>query len=195
MAFEYARSQRAMGSALGWWDIDELVWAHKGDLLSVEERSELIGWLEYGLDVHANIEDPQQFDPHQAQAAADRLVRWYEKLGHPEKAIAAIKKAGVAFEQIAEKANALTATAWLEELSQRYHRAKLLDCAARVDATIKARSDEAEQSMVRQEASIEVDAKEVDQWLDQLVSESLEVTLGRMAVNLMSREVDLCRSF
>lgn len=187
-AFDQGRKQRAAGESGYWWRLDNIVRDRKGLELTDAERSELVSWLEEALEIHADIGDEKRFDPHQAQMAADRLRRWHDKLGRPELGIAAIKKAGSAFEAIAAKTNALTATAWLQDLSTRYRHAKLMEDAARVDAAIKARSEEAEASMSRHEIKIEVPQAEIEEWLDALLQDSLEMSLGRIAVHMMTGE-------
>ena len=187
-AFVYCRTQRKGDRTGYWWSIDNMLWDRKGMVLTDSERLELIGWLQNALDIHADMNDPKHFDPHQAKDAADRLCRWYKKLGDPEQAVSFIKKAGDAFEKMAEKSNALTAIAWLEGLSRRYRQERLLEDVARVDAAIKARSEEAEQSMVSHEVSLEITKEEMDQWLDELLADSLQHSLGRIAVNLMHSE-------
>lgn len=187
-AFDHARRQRATGKSGYWWQLDNMVWERKGLSMSEQERDDLIAWLDEALATHSDIADEKRFDPHQSQMAADRLRRWHDKLGHPEQGIEAIRKAGAAFEAIAAKTNALTATAWLQDLSARYRQAKLMGDAARVDAAIKVRSAEAEESMTRHEVKIEISKEQMDQWLDALTKDSLELSLGRIAVHLMTSE-------
>jgi hypothetical protein len=184
-AYKYCRDQRAAGKSGYWWHLDSMVWDRKGLPLREEERDELLTWLQEALDVHSDIDDPERFDPHQAQDAADRLQRWHDKLGHRDQGVAAIKQAGLAFEGMGVRTNALTAIAWLEDLSVRYRRVHLMDDVARVDAMIKARSHEAEQSMTRHEITFEIPKTELDRWLDELLVHSLERSLGRIAVQLM----------
>lgn len=190
-AFEQGRRQRAAGESGYWWRLDNMVWDGKGLELTEAERAEIVSWLDEALEMHSDIGDQNRFDPHQAQMAADRLRRWHDKLGHPERGISAIKKAGAAFEAIAAKTNALTATTWLQDLSARYRHAKLMEDAARVDAAIKARSDEAKASMTRHEVKIEVPKDKIEQWLEALLEDSLEMSLGRIAVQMMTDESKL----
>ncbi len=187
-AFEQGRRQRAAGESGYWWRLDNMVWDRKGLDLTAAERAEIISWLDEALEIHSDIYNEKHFDPHQAQMAADRLRRWHDKLGHPERGISVIKKAGAAFEAIAAKTNALTATAWLQDLSARYRHATLMEDAARVDAAIKARSQEVEASMTRHEVKVEVPQDKMDQWLDVLLKDSLEMSLGRIAVHMMTDE-------
>lgn len=190
-SFEYCRKQRAAGMSGYWWNLDNMLWDRKGVALTEAQRDELIGWLQEALDVHADISDPRLFDPHQARDAADRLLRWSKKIGEPARGIAAIKKAGGAFEAMAAQSNALTAAAWLEDLSRGYRQANLMEDAARVDAAIKERAEEAEQSMTRHEIMLEITKEQIDQWLDDLLITSLEFSLSRIAVKLMTSEEQL----
>ena len=158
--------------------------------MSDSERTELIGWLQDALAARSNIDDAELFDPHQALDAADRLCRWHGK-ADAAKGIAAIKTSGAAFEAIAEKATALTAIAWLENLSMRYRVVKLMDDAARVEAAIRARGNVAQQSMKRLEVRFEVPSTEMEAWLEELTAGSLDLSLQRIAVNLMTSEEHL----
>ena len=187
-AFAHYRGSVAKGDAGLWWKLDDLMWDRKKLMLSDADRDELVGWLEAALAIHSDIGDPQRFDPHQSLEAADRLGRWRSKMGTPDLGVAALKTAGAAFEAIAAKANALTAIAWLENMSVRYRGAKLMDDATRVDATIFARGDEAKQAMQRHEVQFEIPARELENWLGGLTAGSLELSLARIAVNLMTSE-------
>ena len=190
-AFALCRKQRAAGKSGYWWNLDNMLWDRKDAAHSDAERDELIGWLQEALDFHADIGDPKQFDPHQAQDAANRLHRWSKKIHDPVRGIEALRKAGAAIEAMAAKSNALTAAAWLEDLSRGYWQAKLPDDAARVDATIKARSEEAKQSMKRHEVKLEISLDEMNKWLDGLLITSLEHSLCRISVHLMTSEEKL----
>lgn len=185
VAFAYVRNQTKTNESRSWWALDNLVWGKKGIDLSNAERNELIGWLEEALKISSNINDPNHFNPHDALSAADLLHRWYGKLKQPDLGIAAIQKAGAAFEKIATNTSALTAIAWLEDLSIRYKNIHQMEDVARVNATIKARSAEVDREMTHHEVKIEISKEELGQWLDSLFTQSLEISLGRIAVNLM----------
>lgn len=185
VAFAYVSNQTKTNESRSWWALDNLVWGKKGLDLSNVERNELIGWLEEALEISSNINYPNHFNPHDALSAADLLHRWYGKLKQPDLGIAAIQKAGAAFEKIATNTNALTAIAWLEDLSIRYKNIRQMEDVARVNATIKARSAEVDGEMAHHEVKIEISKEQLGQWLDSLFMQSLEISLGRIAVNLM----------
>jgi len=190
-AYGYHRAMVASGHPAYWWKLDELMWERKGREFSSEERQELIQWLEDALARHANADDSERFDPHQALDAANRLSRWYRVSGQRDCEVKAIRSAGTAFEQAAPKASALTANAWLENLLVNYRNAGLAEDAARVEAAIRARGGEAEQSLKRYEATIDIKPEELEAWLDEITAGSMELAFGRIAVNCMSKEETL----
>ena len=192
-AFDFNRANRAAGHAFQWWLIDDLAFDRKGLSLTDAERAELLGWLEESLDACADIADPQRFDPHQALQAADRIARWGAKVRKPELGIAALRKAGGAFETFSTQANAMTAIAWLEDLSARYRDNNLAEDASRVDAAILARGDEAHKSMKLVSTTIKVTAEEMEGWLDALTAGSPKLAVGRIAFHLISKPEELRR--
>ncbi len=190
LTFSHQREQMKAGES-SIWQIDNLLWKNRENLtLSDLERSELIDWLEASLAVHANIEDAERFDPHQALSAADRIGRWLAK-SDITRCSAVLQTAGAAFEAIAKKADALTAISWLETLITKYRVANLEVDVARVESSIRARADEAQRSMKQLSVGIEVPQSEMEAWLDELTAGSAELALARIAVNLMTSEATL----
>jgi hypothetical protein len=187
LAISYQRELLRAGDS-NIWQIDDLLWGNSKSLkISDQERSELMGWLNASLVIHSNIEDSQRFDPHQALNAAERIGRWLAK-SDPAKCIAVLKTAGAAFETIAQKADALTAISWLETLNAKYRVANLSADAARVESAIRARANEAQQSMKQLSVDINVSKAEMDAWLDNLTAGSADLAFARIAVNLMTSE-------
>lgn len=185
-AFDFNRTNRASGHIDQWWLIDNFVFDRKGLVLTDAERQENIGWLNEALNTCSDLSDRQRFEPHLALQASDRIARWAQKAKQPELGIAALKTAASAFEAFAKQTNAMTAIAWLEDLSIRYRQNNLAEDASRVDAEIKARSDEAKQSMRRASAPINVTEEEIEHLLDELTAGSFEQAIGRIAFQLMS---------
>ena len=188
VAYAYHRARVASGHQAYWWKLDDLIWERKARGLSAEERQELIQWLEDALARHSEVGDSERFDPHQALDAANRLSRWYRVSGQRDREIKAIRSAGTAFEDAAPKASALTANAWLESLLVNYRSAGLPEDAARVEAAIRARGGEAEQSLKRFEATINIKPEDLEAWLDEITAGSIELAFGRIVVNCMSKE-------
>ncbi|KQV45117.1 DUF4209 domain-containing protein [Massilia sp. Root335] len=192
-AFDFNRANRAAGHMDQWWLIDDLVFDRKGLTLTEVERSEIAGWLTEALNTCSDLTDRQRFEPHLALQAADRIARWAAKSKQPELGMAALKQAAGAFEAFAKQANAMTATAWLEDLSIRYRQSNLPEDASRVDAEIIARSEEARQSMRLTSVPISVTNEDMECWLDELMADSPKQAIGRIAFHLMSDPDELHR--
>lgn len=190
-AFAYHRARVAAGDPGYWWKLDDILWEHDGIRLSPAEAQDLLGWLDDALGVHANMEDPKRFDPHQALDAADRLARRYQRMGNKALADAAVQLAGRAFEAAAAQAAPLTAMAWLETLLIRYRAADLMDDVARVEGIVRVRGEEAQQSMTRREVRFEIPAEEMEAWIEGLTGVSERLALARIAMNLIAKEDSL----
>lgn len=193
VAFEFNRANHRSGLFSQWWQIDDFAFERKGLALSDAERVEILAWLQGALEAFADVADPKRFDPHHALQAADRLARWAGKLKKPELGVDALRKAGAAFEEFAKCSNAMTAIAWLEDLSVRYRDNGLALDASRVDAAIIERSDEARRSMKRSSVEIDVSDEDMEAWLAALMEGSARLALGRVAFNLVSQPESLRR--
>lgn len=69
------------------WLFDDIAWEQRNALaLAVEEKAAVIAALERTLALNADRANPQRFDPHIAQDAADRLGRWHRQLGEETEA-------------------------------------------------------------------------------------------------------------
>ncbi|MYM28310.1 DUF4209 domain-containing protein [Duganella sp. CY15W] len=183
-AFEFNRVNRAAGFVDQWWLIDDLVFDRKGLTLTDAEQAEMVSWLNDALNTCSDLTDQKRFEPHLALQAADRIGRWAAKAKRPELGVAALKQAAGAFETFAKQTNAMTATAWLEDLSIRYRQHNLAEDASRVDAEIIARSEEVLQSMRLTSVPMSVTEEEMEQWLEELTAESLKQAAGRIAFHL-----------
>jgi len=179
--FAFQRARDKAGDPTFWWRLDDVMAGAKGVIWSESERAEVCNLLRNRLEQASDIAS-KEFDPHAATGAADRLARWVEAA---EKT-SALRTAGAAFEAMAEKSDALVATAWLEDLSRRYRDAKLDVDANRVDGVIRARANEAEASMRKTSASIEIPPAEMQAWLDEIVQGSLEQSLARVSFALLT---------
>jgi hypothetical protein len=163
------------------WSFDNLLWEQRDALaLTPEERSSEIDSLERALARHADPASPQ-FDPHNAQDAADRLRRWREQTGERNEALRAATTAGAAMEQAAKGAAALTAIAWLSEQHARYSRDGNKASAARVEQEIRRRAPEAHGEMKTVSVPFEVSREEVDAWADKVAGNSLQEGLRNFA--------------
>lgn len=180
-AFDFQRARDKAGDSGLWWRLDDIMAGSAKVAWSDAEKAEVCDLLRRRLALASDIAGAE-FDPHAATGAADRLARWVDAA---EK-VSALRTAGAAFEAMAEKADALVATSWLEDLSRRYRDAKLDVDANRVDGVIRARADEVVASMKTASASIEVPPAEIEAWLAEVVQGPLPHGLARVAFAVLN---------
>jgi hypothetical protein len=183
------RKKRNSGETFMWWTPDDLLWERRKAVgLTPAEQQELIQGLEHFLALHADMAKPDGFDPHLARGAADRLSSHYHAMGQADRAREAVARSGKAFEQAAEKADGLVATAWLQDVLERYRQAGMAEDATRVEALVRARSADAAAEMKKIEVPLDIKKEEIDRWLDEITDGTAEQALVRIAVRLTVRE-------
>lgn len=187
--FQFQHSAEASNPAYILWRFDEIAW-NRADALNFSdaEKQCLIDILERGLAHRASLSDKKLFDPHAAMDIADRLRRRRTQRGEKAEAQLAIKTAGAAFEEAAKGADALLASAWLEDLIPRYRNEGLNDDVARIEAAIRSRADEAAGEMKKIEVPLSIPREKLDQWAEQVAGSSPEEAFRRLAAAGLIRE-------
>lgn len=189
-AFTTFRSLAAAGkaTALSHWRFDDIVWTHHLVPLAQWERAEVVDALERELQVRSDISNPAMFDPHAATDMADRLQRWRQQVGEKDDANRAVLQAGQAFEQVSSKASGLLAVSWLEDVLSRYRNAGLRADAARVEQSIRLRSNDAASEMKVASVPISIPADELERWADQVAGSDTSEALSRIAMIGLRKE-------
>lgn len=189
--FAYNRARRADGSLGPWWIIDNVMWDNKGLGVSPAESAELLAWLNGALDLYVDSSDLKSFDPHMALQAAQALMRRH---GKEQRALglAALKKAGAAFESMAAKAHPMLASAWMQSMRLSYRAAGLVEDANRVDLSILARARDASEPKTRAVpvTGLPPDTlpEEDDEMIKLLMGDSAARCLELIAAHLMAPE-------
>jgi hypothetical protein len=187
--FSFYRRQEAGEHHWMWWKFDELVWTHaRAFALTPLERQEAVNLLERVLAACADSSNTKHFDPHNATSAADCLERWRAQTNELADARRAMKTAALAFEEAAKEAGGMTAIAWLEDLIPRYRRAGMLEDAARVEQAIRDRAGDAQAEMKSVETSVEVSPEEMERWVSQFLTGTLDEALTKVAGGFIIRE-------
>jgi uncharacterized protein DUF4209 len=189
-AFAYRGACESANPKYPFWLFDNILWEQRKVLeLTAEEKAVEIAALERVLALRANASDPQTFDPHCAQDAADRLGRWRGLLGEEAEARRAANAAGLAMETAAEHVPALSGIAILERQAARYRDAGDERAAARVEETIRRLAPEAKEGLRRFETKFEIPPDELAAWADSVAGATFEEGLLRLVgANLISKE-------
>lgn len=171
------------------WEFDNVARElHQALSFDDAERAIIVDSLERALAIRIDQGNPDRFDPIVAGDAADRLRYWRELARQPAEANRATAAAAAALEAAAERAPALTAIAWLEQLLERYRRAGDRAGCERVERAIRARGAAAQGEMRRIEARIDVDPAEFHAWADRIAGDSFDEGMKRMAMAGLLRE-------
>jgi hypothetical protein len=145
--------------------------------------------LENALKNHSNFQNKENFDPHQATDAADRLAR--RLADEPDEVRRVVCTAGKAFEEAAKQASAMLAVAWLEDLIPRYRNVGLTEDAIRVEKAIRERAEQMRAEMKTVSHSIEISKDKMDAWVEAITEGDLRATLARIALQCMTREDEI----
>jgi transcriptional regulator with XRE-family HTH domain len=188
-AFAYREACENVDPTYPFWLFDNIVWEQRKVLeLTDEEKATEIAALERVLALRADASDPQRFDPHSAQDAADRLGRWRRHLGEEAEARRAANTAGLAMETAAEQVPALSGIAILEGQIARYRNAGDEAGAARVEEAIRRRAPAAKGELRHMETRYEIPKDELDAWADHVAGATFEEGLQRLvAANLIRK--------
>ncbi|SDK52980.1 protein of unknown function [Methylophilus rhizosphaerae] len=188
----FTQTRIKSGEKWMWSRFDKLMWENSIALqINDDEKKLVIEVLENTLRVTSDSSNKGNFDPHFSTLAADRLQRWYTQTGQKDEAKNAIVLSCKAFESAAELANATLAIAWLQDLIPRYKEAGLLDDVARIEQLIYKRFKEPDNGMATFETSIEVSHTEMDEYVQNFLTDSKENSLELLAIHFMLRKNDL----
>jgi hypothetical protein len=172
-----------------WWRLHDIVErSQKALVLSPEERAAVTSTLRRALDEHSDPASPR-FDPHQAENAVNRLMKW--DAGDLAQQQQIVLQAGMAFEHAAEKATAMLANSWLEDLIPRYRNLNLADDVVRIENLIRSRSGELHGEMTEVSFPLEVTKVELEEWADHIAGSSREDGLRELALRCLLRPEEL----
>jgi hypothetical protein len=179
--FAYRESVRDVSPHDGQtWRFYDIAERHFGPSLDAGVKAQIVRDLQAELKITSDISNPATFDPHAATNTAERIQRWGALAEQEGVGREAVLMAGAAFEQAAAKADGLVASAWLEQLLPRYRAIGDRGGAARVEETIRRRSDDAEAEMKTHSVTVEIPRKEFDELAEKICGETLQCAITRI---------------
>ncbi len=187
--FAYREACESADPTYPFWLFDDITWENRAVLhLTADEKAIEVAALKRVLELRADASNPQRFDPHSAQDAADRLGRWLAQLGEEAEARRAANTAGLAMETAAEQVPALSGMAILERQAARYRNLGDDAAAARVEEAIRRRAPQAQGELRHIETRYEIPKAEMDAWTEQVAGATFEEGLQRLvAANLVRK--------
>lgn len=181
ISFENRHSQDNMQGLWG-YSFDLLVGNKKVKISEIEE-SDIINELEAKLGRLTNTDlNSQNNDPWAVEAAAKRLAVYYKKNLKFEDVKRVILKVGQAFKIIINKASAMQASAWLENLNKLYTEFDLKEESEQILFKIRELEPKIVSEMKQISHSVEIPKEKLEEYLNAMVSGNIEKVLERISI-------------
>jgi lysyl-tRNA synthetase class 1 len=174
-----------------WWVLFDTLYDAKAMHLSDEERDLIVSDLEEVLRDTSNPSAKALFDPWAAQGAAERLERHYRKSNRLDQVHRVAQMYGHAFESVAQGADPLLAVAWLQPVYEKYRDLGMSDQAKRVNLLLEEKAKAAPNSMKRIEVPIDIDQKQLAQYIERLTDGGLEKAIRRIVIKFIPNAKDI----
>ncbi|RZM91463.1 hypothetical protein CWO91_41110, partial [Bradyrhizobium genosp. SA-3] len=184
------RSLMQNKGGLWWYTVDRLLQDRKAGVTDVE-RAELVSDLESIVTTGSNTNDPAQFNPHEAQDAAERLIRYYGRLGEVDDIKRLHKAVGASFEHFASNADPMLAAALLQTATDQYRKAGLKEDHDRTRIMMQQKIGAAGENLQSFERKIEIPRDDMEKFLDLIVVDDLATTFVRIAREFLLSRAEL----
>jgi lysyl-tRNA synthetase class 1 len=177
-------------SGMWWFTVDRLLEDKKADVTN-EERAELVADLENIVTTGSNTGDPEQFNPHEAKDAADRLIPYYRRLGKFDDIQRLHKALGESFEHFASNADPMLAAALLQTATDEYRDAGLKEERDRTRILMQQKIGAAGENLQSFEHQIEISNDDMERFLDLVVVDDLTTSFVRLTREFMLKRAEL----
>lgn len=174
-----------------WWrTVDRLLEDKKAGVTN-GERSELVADLESIVTTASNTADPKQFNPHEAQDAAERLIRYYRRLGTFDDIKRLHEAVGASFEHFASMADPMLAAALLQTATDEYRHAGLLRERDRTRILMQQKIGAAGDNLQSFEHKIEISHGDMEKFLDLVIVDDLGKSFVHIAREFLLKRTEL----
>jgi lysyl-tRNA synthetase class 1 len=184
------RSLMQNKGGLWWYTVDRLLEDKKAGVTDTE-RAELISDLESIVTTRSNTGDPTQFNPHEAQDAAERLIRYYGRQGEFHDIKRLHKAVGASFEHFAGNADPMLAAALLQTATDQYRKAGLKEERDRTRILMQQKIGAAGENLQSFERRIEIPRDDMEKFLDLIVVDDLARTFVHVVRHFLLSRAEL----
>lgn len=163
--------------------------------LSDVEVDKIISELNVILNKFTVVIDGKHPDPWVADAASERLAKYYQRKGLLDSARQAIRQSGRYFEQVSTNVGALLAIGWLERVLDKYDKFGMTEDKERVLREMKKRGKTVKDEMKEISGEVKVSKDDMDKLIDDVCSGSPEEALSKLIFHFMpsiESAKDLC---
>jgi hypothetical protein len=150
-------------------------------VISPEQEAKIITDLESML-ARTSSGNPEEFDPHGAQAAAERLAQHYKRQNDRNNVVRVIKTYGEAFERLSKDAAPMLATAWLQPVIERYEQEGMKQDAERLQLIQAEKAENVASDLKEVSATTTIEKGKIDAEIERLLGgDDLKTSLLRIA--------------
>ncbi len=160
---------------------------NRKDIITSEQEAKIIVDLETMLTKTSTMGESGSFDPHGAQAAAERLAQHYRRIGDTANVRRVITCYGEAFAKLSKDASPMLATAWLQPVIERYEQEGLKKEAEELQLLASEKAKNIESDMKTVSVPFEPKKEEIDQFLEQITAGDLNAALRRIAAHFIPK--------
>ncbi|HEX4067813.1 MAG TPA: DUF4209 domain-containing protein [Acidobacteriaceae bacterium] len=151
------------------------------DITTPEQQARIIADLESMLAATSTMGESGHFDPHGAEAAAERLAEHYRRSGDIANVHRVIKCYGEAFAKLSKDASPMLAVAWLQPVIERYEQEGLRKEAEQLQLLASGKAKNIESDMKTVSVPYQIKKEELDMFLDSITADDLDRSLHRIA--------------
>lgn len=170
-------------------------WAAAFDRLMTEknagvtdaERDQLVADLETIVARRSDTTDPDTFNPHDVQDAANRLIKHYVRVKRPNDVKRLHEVVARAFEHFASLGDAMLASAVLQTTVNAYRAAGLKDESQRARRLMQEKTQQARGEMRTISSEFEITKDDMEAFLAGVVKDDLGLTFARIASEFLPR--------
>jgi Domain of unknown function (DUF4209) len=165
---------------IGVWILPFDVLYGRKDLITPEQEAKIVADVETILAKASELGTPD-FDPHSAQAAAERLAQHYRRIGDTANVRRVILRYGEAFAKLSKDASPMLAIAWLQPVIERYEQDGFKKEAEELQLLASEKAKSIESDMKAVSVPFEPKREEIDRFLEQITAGDLDTSLRRIA--------------
>lgn len=169
-----------------WTTVYDALVENKNVGLTIAERNRLTDGLEQILTACATLGD-KHFDPWGAEAAAQRLATYYERLNRREDITRVIRTYGAAFERLAEQASPMLAMSWLQPIYNEFKNRGMHSDAARIQATSAEKGKNVASDLKEIRTPIEVGGQQLEEFVEAVTQGTAHEALLRIAARFIPK--------
>jgi len=189
---EVHRALMAAKSGMWWYAVDRLLEDKKAGVTDAE-RAELVANLEHIVTASSDISDPTRFNPHDAQHAAEKLIRYYGRVGRFDDVKRLHNTVGETFEHFASNADPMLAAALLQTATDEYRSAGMKEDRDRTRIMMQEKISAAGENLQSFEHKMEIPRDEMEKFLDLVVVDDLATSLVHIAREFLLKRAELER--